>query len=147
MLLNVGPHPDGTITEQETRVLLKMGKWLSVNGEGIYGADCYETFGEGPNRCRDGAFTDTEPTHYTSEDIRFTCRGGNLYAFILKAPSDGLIRIRSLKRPSRFFAGAEELALGEGKVVGVEKKEEGLVVRTEGITDTPYPVCLKIVLK
>lgn len=153
MLLNIGPRPDGTITEQETRVLLEMGKWLSVNGEGIYGADCYEIFGEGPNRCRDGAFTDAEPTHYTSEDIRFTCRGGNLYAFILKAPSDGLIRIRSLKRPSRFFAGAGELALGEvsllgeGKVVGVEKKEEGLVVRTEGIPDTPYPVCLKIALK
>ena len=37
-LLNVGPKPDGTISRPECQRLQEMGKWLSVNGEGIYGS-------------------------------------------------------------------------------------------------------------
>jgi alpha-L-fucosidase len=36
-LLNVGPEPDGTIQPEFRERLLAMGKWLAVNGEGIYG--------------------------------------------------------------------------------------------------------------
>ena len=36
MLLNVGPKPDGTITDEETAVLNEIGDWLKTNGEGIY---------------------------------------------------------------------------------------------------------------
>ena len=36
LLLNIGPRSDGTITDEETNVLLGTGKWLSVNGEAIY---------------------------------------------------------------------------------------------------------------
>ncbi len=38
-LLNVGPKPDGTIRKQERQRLRKMGKWLSKNGEAIYGSE------------------------------------------------------------------------------------------------------------
>ncbi|HEV2122818.1 MAG TPA: alpha-L-fucosidase, partial [Chloroflexota bacterium] len=33
LLLNIGPLPDGTIPEEEERILLEIGHWLSVNGE------------------------------------------------------------------------------------------------------------------
>ncbi|MGI9071596.1 MAG: alpha-L-fucosidase [Bryobacteraceae bacterium] len=36
-LLNVGPQPDGTIQPEFQERLLAIGKWLAVNGEGIYG--------------------------------------------------------------------------------------------------------------
>jgi len=38
LLLNVGPRPDGTITEEETQVLLDIGAWLKLNGEAVYGS-------------------------------------------------------------------------------------------------------------
>ena len=35
--MNVGPNPDGTIGPDASRRLLELGKWLSTNGESIYG--------------------------------------------------------------------------------------------------------------
>lgn len=36
-LLNIGPEPDGTVPAESVRVLESVGRWLSVNGESIYG--------------------------------------------------------------------------------------------------------------
>ena len=37
LLLNVGPHPDGSILQPQRDRLRDMGKWMEVNGEAIYG--------------------------------------------------------------------------------------------------------------
>lgn len=37
LLLNIGPKADGTIPAEQVRRLEILGKWLAVNGEGIYG--------------------------------------------------------------------------------------------------------------
>ena len=36
-LLNIGPEPDGTVPAESVRILDAVGRWLSVNGESIYG--------------------------------------------------------------------------------------------------------------
>ncbi len=50
LLLNIGPKSDGTIPEQVQTILLDMGRWLSVNGESIYGTRPWTISGEGPTR-------------------------------------------------------------------------------------------------
>ncbi len=37
LLVNVGPLPDGTIAPEQSERLLKLGRWLSVNGPSVYG--------------------------------------------------------------------------------------------------------------
>lgn len=37
LLLNVGPHPDGSILDAQRDRLLGMGKWMQVNSEAVYG--------------------------------------------------------------------------------------------------------------
>ena len=39
LLLNVGPKPDGTIQREFVARLRKIGAWMKVNGESIYGAE------------------------------------------------------------------------------------------------------------
>lgn len=38
-LLNIGPKPDGTFPEESVERLEKIGKWMKVNGEAIYGTE------------------------------------------------------------------------------------------------------------
>ena len=38
LLLNIGPKADGTIPDEERKLLEGIGDWLAVNGESIYGS-------------------------------------------------------------------------------------------------------------
>nr|WP_207207989.1 alpha-L-fucosidase [Xylanivirga thermophila] len=37
LLLNVGPNAKGIIPEESVEILKKVGKWMSKNGDSIYG--------------------------------------------------------------------------------------------------------------
>jgi len=42
LLLNVGPQPDGRLPRQFVERARKIGKWMAVHGEAIYGSDAGE---------------------------------------------------------------------------------------------------------
>ncbi len=113
LLLNVGPRADGTIPEVEQEMLREIGRWLAVNGEGIYDTRPWTIFGEGPTPVPEGAFTDTARDAFTPADIRFTQKGNTLYAFLLAYP-EGEARIESLGSGAVTVAGARMLGSDEG---------------------------------
>lgn len=95
LLLNIGPKADGTIPEREREMLREIGDWLRVNGDAIYDTRPWKVFGEGPTEVPEGAFTDTNRSAFTAEDIRFTRKGDRLFAILLSWP-ESECRIRSL---------------------------------------------------
>ncbi len=104
LLLNIGPKPDGTIPDQAAQILAKIGTWLAVNGEAIYGTRPWSTFGEGPTRVEGGAFHDAATAPYSSQDIRFTTKGKTLYAIALGWPADGKLTVKSLAKDAPGLA-------------------------------------------
>ena len=145
LLINIGPKPDGTITDEETKVLLDMGKWLETNGEGIYGTRVWRYFGEGKVNAEDGAFKDSDEKAFTNKDFRFTYKDGTLYAFQMR-PNGKKVKIKSLRRCDMryvLFDKIELLGYGEVEYKRTEKALE--IELPEGIS-TDLPLCFKISL-
>ncbi len=147
LLLNVGPRSDGTFTEEDSHVLREIGRWMKINGEGIYGTKFWKVYGEGPTKVPDGSFTDTERTPYTSEDIRFTCKGATLYAFVMKYPENGKVTIRTLGRFTDFGSEVpvKDMCCINGSPLKFRKDENGMHIEGPKMK-TDYPVCFRITL-
>ena len=151
LLLNVGPKPDGTISEEDTAVLTAIGEWMAVGGEAIYGTKVWRKYGEGPTKVKEGQFTDGVEKVFTPEDIRFTVKGENLYCTVLSWPEDGHVVIKSLGHSAdanlpEFHGIVKDVdVLGCAEKPVWERKQGGLHVTLPGIkTDKPVVVRVKI---
>ena len=82
LLLNIPVRGDGTIDEDEIKFLQGLGDWMAVNGEGIFGSRPWKVYGEGPAHVAGGMFNENKVT-FGAQDIRFTTKGGALYAYFL----------------------------------------------------------------
>ncbi|HEX4254152.1 MAG TPA: alpha-L-fucosidase, partial [Streptosporangiaceae bacterium] len=131
LLLNIGPRPDGTIDPTEGQLLEQIGEWMATNGEAIYGTRPWLVPGEGPTMPPAGSFTDTAPSAFTPEDIRFTTRGDTLYGAVLNLrPAATEVRIRSLATTLRLFDGdvAAVHLLGVDSELQFRRATDGLIV-------------------
>jgi alpha-L-fucosidase len=111
LLLNIGPRPDGSISELQTDRLRELGRWLGANGEGIYGTRPW-----------------VRPSAKTPEGsgIRFTAKGDSLYAFALNRPRGATITLPSL----RAAQGSSVVLLGSGTDLQWSQKSGDLIIRT-----------------
>jgi alpha-L-fucosidase len=146
MLLNIGPKSDGTITKEDQDVLLSIGKWLKVNGESIYDTTFWQIYGEGPTEIKEGAFTDVDRAHFTSEDIRFTYKAPYLYVNVLSWPKNGEVIIKSLGQ-NLYNGNIKEIqVLGFDVPVTFIRNKDVLIIKVQDDINTEYPVCFKIII-
>lgn len=142
LLLNVGPKADGTITDEETAVLLGIGEWMSRNGEGIYGTTFWKRFGEGTVNNEGGFFKDNDEKNFTSQDFRFTYKNGFVYAFQMR-PDGRDVLIKSMKKSSSHdFLISSVTLLSSGEELDYERNEDGLLIHCNVPCDKP--LCFKI---
>lgn len=132
MLLNIGPKADGTISENDARILEEIGDWLKVNGEALYATQTWRMFGEGPTVIEEGQFTDTEGKTFTEQDFRFTRKGDALYAIALRGSISGEYCVHALglqdaSRKANFHGVIRSVqVLGSDEPVQWHRDEQGL---------------------
>lgn len=96
LLLNIPMRGDGSIDSDERAILEEMAAWIAVNGEAIFASRPWSIYGEGPTAVAAGNQNEEHARPWTAQDIRFTTRGGVLYAIALDWPEDRQLRIRAL---------------------------------------------------
>ena len=152
LLLSVPVRGNGTIDELEQAIVEEIGKWVAVNGEGIYDTRPWAVFGEGPvmeNAVPISAqgFNEGKGKPFSSADIRFTTKGETLYAFVMGWPADGKVLIKNLRSASPVFPKrVERVAMlgGPGQLAFKQTAEGLLVTLPSEAPALGYAVALKI---
>ncbi|HEY3744190.1 MAG TPA: alpha-L-fucosidase [Bryobacteraceae bacterium] len=93
-LLNVGPTAEGVIPEASQRILLTIGKWLSANGESIYG-------------------TSPSPFYFPDITWRVTLKPRKVYLHLINWPRERdwtFEPMASKVTAARFLAGGRKIA-------------------------------------
>jgi alpha-L-fucosidase len=96
-LLNVGPTPEGLIPQPCIDRLAKVGEWMEVNGESIYGTSA-------------SLFGDSAPP--SAGKWRSTTKPGKIYLHLFKWPADGKFEVpgkQSKVTKAYLLAGRKEL--------------------------------------
>jgi alpha-L-fucosidase len=146
LLLNIGPRSDGTITDEETNVLLGTGKWLDVNGESIYATRPWKIFGEGPTESASGEFKTQKP--FTAQDVRFTTKGDTLYAITLLLPkADETITIKSLSSSAINGTITNVALVGSSQKVNWSQKKDALIIKPIANYPSEYAAAFRISFK
>ncbi|WP_449463435.1 alpha-L-fucosidase [Tardisphaera miroshnichenkoae] len=141
LLLNVAPRPDGTIPQEQRRVLSEVGGWLKRNGEAIYSTRPWTRCCEGPTRPEVGEFREKEQ-RYTERDFRFTSGDESVYVIGLSAPKSRAV-VRSLGSNLTDEVKSVSL-LGRGELK-FEQNDEGLFVDIPPESaDGPYSLKVKM---
>lgn len=150
LLLNIGPKGDGSIPEEDTKILKEIGAWLKVNGEAIYNSKPWRACQEGPTAEKEGKFSDESGKKYTAADFRFTAGNGSIYATCMSYPENGELVIKSLSSGGHENSTAFQGIITDVKILGYDGKVayeqtiEGLKVHgPKNFSD--FPVVVKVI--
>lgn len=153
LLLSVPVRGNGTIDEQERAIVEEIGRWIAVNGVGIYDTRPWHVLGEGPVMesaapTTAQGFNEGKNKPFSAQDIRFTTKDGAVYAFVMGWPEGGKVSIKSMGSGSAYLKQrvARVELVGRRNPLVFEQAPDGLQVTLP--SDRPplaYAFALKIV--
>ncbi|MHC4564787.1 MAG: alpha-L-fucosidase [Planctomycetota bacterium] len=150
-LLSLTPKGDGSIPDEEQRIMRDIGRWLKVNGQAIYGTRRWKTVGEGPavmmkyNEVKKRTDWDYRQ-EFSAEDIRFTQKGDTLYAIALDWPKDGKVTVKTLRKGSEYYPRQIKSVamLGASNPINWKRTDAGLEITVPRDKPCDYAYAFKI---
>jgi alpha-L-fucosidase len=140
---------NGELDAQELKVLDGITRWMAVNSEGIYASRPWKIFGDGPGTkpaaAADLRFNESARKDLSAEDVRFTTKGRDLYAFVMGWPEKAAI-IKPLAANGQYVKGriADVQLLGFPGKLKWTQDTDGLKVELPPEQPCDYAFTLKI---
>lgn len=98
--------PSGALEDGAPEMLQSIGRWMDVNGQGIYGSKAWKRFGEGDRTLPRGALGRKSANfEFSTDDLRFTVgKNGALYVWCMAVPPSGtVLRVQSCGRTAQLL--------------------------------------------
>ena len=145
LLLNIPIRADGTLDQKATDLLIEVGDWLEINGEGIYGTRPWVVYGEGHGQI--GAH-DLEST-LNWRDVRYTMKGDVLYGFVMGKPRKGRpIQLIHVTEMFEHIDGVKSVELlGHDGPLTWEMHPDGLTITAPESLPSEYAIGFRITLR
>lgn len=148
LLLSIPVRGNGSIDEEERKIVEEIGRWMALNSESIYGTRPWKIYGEGaaldkaaPMKAQ--GFNEGSGNLYDSTDIRFVTKGDKLYATVMEYPTDQKVIIKSLSTDNRIVNNVRLTATGAS--LSFRRTAVGLEVDLPVMPDLPaYAISLVI---
>ncbi len=86
LLLSIPVRGDGTIDDEERKIVRGIASWTQRYGEAIFATRPWHVAGEGPTQVQAGHMNEAKTKPFTAADIRFTTKKDALYALTLGKP-------------------------------------------------------------
>jgi alpha-L-fucosidase len=145
VMLNIALRGDGTVPETQQKYLDAIGEVFRTNEKGIYGSRPWLTYGEGPLEIKTGRQGENKKA-YSQQDIRFTTKDGNLYAFLLSRPSEDIL-IKSLVAGGVLKQKIKSIYLmGSDEIIHWNLTEQGLEIKLPKTLPHGYVIGFELVL-
>ena len=119
LILGVGPKPDGTFTDEETKILQEIGNWLNIYGEGIY-----ETRSQ-PKEWQNQwklTYSKDQTIHYAFQSIRFAQE--KIFLADIEAEKHHVIKDLSTKKELEVYTEEDQIYILSSEL---EKPSIGLI--------------------
>lgn len=151
LLINIVQTPEGDIETDMIKALEDIGKWIAINGEGIYGTRPWKVYGEGPStiaKQEKGQFGGLKDVRkYQPTDIRFTTKNGKLYVFVLGIPAED-ISLKTMGLNSSISQKIQSLELlgSKEKIIWQQNKDALTIVKPKSFP-LETVICFKISFK
>jgi alpha-L-fucosidase len=152
LLLSIPVRGDGTIDDDELKIVEGIANWMDVNRECIFGSRPWKICGEGPAlerapstpRGRD----EDNARAYNARDIRFTTKGNLLYAIVLGQPN-GRLSIKALGKSSRLLEMpvSDVRLLGSSEKIRWKQTRDALVIKEPRGKPNDFALVFKIAQK
>ena len=133
LLLSIPVRGNGTLDNNEKRIVAGIKAWMDINKESIYATRPWKVYGEGPlfdsaNPLNAQGFN--EGINYSASDVRYVVKDGVVYATIMRWPSTQQFKFKAFGKLAATYSGKVQSV----KLLGVG--EVDFMQDTEGLTVT-----------
>lgn len=153
-MVNIPFKPDGSIDKECETMLKEVGKWMKMNGEGIYGSKAWIKLGEGKDgkirKFPNGQLNENHANFaFGNEDFRFTQgEDGGIYAYCMTVPeANAKLEIKSFGLNSDLGKKIKSVKLlGYNKSIQWKQHADRLEITCPQNMDFKTSICFKVTM-